>query len=288
MLEALGSSAGLVIAFTIINDHYYPTQTRRIISYLMLAFAIIPGIATLIGGTLIAHFHWLSCFYFLLIYGLLLIIPAKLLAETAIKVDQQALNINHIRRNYLAAFNNTLLRNSALFYGLTVLCVYAYAASAPFIGIKYLHIAPETYGLLGLIPYVGTALGALVSGYLSHTHSARSLVKVGAMIELIGAVLLAGAFGFNYVNVLSLIGCGFIFMFGGCLVMSNMASIASSAIEDKANASAVMNFISVSMAVCGTLLLAIIPGSAIFKLPLIFMAALILMAGVWRCVPKQG
>ncbi len=76
MLEALGSSAGLVIAFTIINDHYYPQQARRIIAYLMLAFAVVPGIATFIGGLLVSHWHWITCFYFLLIYGLILIIPA--------------------------------------------------------------------------------------------------------------------------------------------------------------------------------------------------------------------
>src|SRR5579863_5021478 len=49
LLEALGSSAGLVIAFTIISDHYYPEQARRVIAYLMLAFAIVPGVAVFIG-----------------------------------------------------------------------------------------------------------------------------------------------------------------------------------------------------------------------------------------------
>lgn len=115
MLEALGSSAGLVLSFTIISDHYYPEQARRIVAYLMLAFAIVPGIATFIGGFLVTHFHWISCFYFLLIYGLLLIIPATLLHETATELKEDALYFTQLFKNYHIAIQNKLLLTTTLF-----------------------------------------------------------------------------------------------------------------------------------------------------------------------------
>src|SRR3990167_8505435 len=115
LLEALGSSAGLVISFAIVNDHYFPEQARRIIAYMMLAFAVIPGIATLTGGLLVSNFHWLSCFYFLLVYGLLIALPVSRLHETALTLDKTALQINTIKQNYAVAFKNKKLRNTTFF-----------------------------------------------------------------------------------------------------------------------------------------------------------------------------
>src|SRR3990167_8580547 len=71
-LEAAGSSAGLAVSVAMINDYYFEEDARRILGLLMLAFAIIPGIAIAIGGALVQFINWEACFYYLLIYGLLL------------------------------------------------------------------------------------------------------------------------------------------------------------------------------------------------------------------------
>jgi DHA1 family bicyclomycin/chloramphenicol resistance-like MFS transporter len=66
-LEAIGSSAGLAISFAMINDFYFETQARKITGLLMLAFAIVPGVATAVGGILVQYIGWRACFYFLLV-----------------------------------------------------------------------------------------------------------------------------------------------------------------------------------------------------------------------------
>jgi MFS family permease len=281
MLEALGSSAGLVISFTIISDHYYPEQARRIIAYLMLAFAIVPGFATLIGGTLVAHFHWISCFYFLLIYGLVMIVPAYRLAETATTLNKYALHYREIRTNYSVAFKNRLLRNTTLFFGLSGMCIYTYVACAPFIAIDYIKISPEKYGLIGLIPYIGTALGSLVSAQLSPVLTVITLMRIGFILDIIASIALGVFFYLGFVNTLVLVLCGFVLMFGNCLIVGNGSSIATATSEDKANASAVMNFINVGMVTLGTFILALMPGSPIVKLPIIFFMVMIIMLMMW-------
>lgn len=287
LLEALGSSAGLVTSFTIVNDHYYPEDARKIISYMMLAFAVVPGIATLIGGALVSHYHWISCFYFLLVYGLLLIVPVMRLAETIATKDTKALSANKILKNYLLAIKNKRLRLTAIFFGLTSMCIYVYAASAPLIAISYLHFSTSTFGLLGLIPFIGTGLGALTSAKLSQRFSSKILIKAGLMIEFIATILMCILFYLNVVNLFLLITFGFIFMFGGCIIISNAASDASTQLEDKANASAIMNFINIGMAVLGTFILAVTSGSPILKLPTIFLIAMIIMFGLWQFLPKK-
>lgn len=281
LLEALGSSAGLVISFTIIGDHYYPEQARRIVAYLMLAFAIVPGVATFIGGVLVTHYHWISCFYFLLVYGLLLFIPAYCLLETATELKKDALQLRQIIKNYRIAFNNKLLVTTTFFFGLSSMCVYIYVASAPFVAIDYLKISPQAYGLIGLIPFMGTALGSLISVRLSLLLSATALMRTGLIVNAISAILLTTLFYLGIINLTVLILCGFILMFGNCLLVGSGASIATSTSADKANASAIMNFINVGMVMLGTFILALAPGSPNTKFPIIFSLIIFLMVIVW-------
>ena len=53
------------------------------------------------------------------------------------------------------------------------MCVYAYAATVPFIAIHTLQISPQKFGAIGLIPYVGTALGAIAAPYLGKMLSTK-------------------------------------------------------------------------------------------------------------------
>src|SRR3990167_443019 len=61
LLEALGSSAGLAISFAMINDYYFEEQARKMTGLLMLAFAIVPGVATAVGGILVQYLGWRAC-----------------------------------------------------------------------------------------------------------------------------------------------------------------------------------------------------------------------------------
>ncbi len=277
MLEALGSSAGFVISFTIINDYYFPDHARKVISRMMLAFAIIPGVAVFVGGALVTHFGWLGCFYFLLLYGLALAIPVYRLTETVKTLDFHALKTHHLIHNYRIAFMNPLLRNGAFLFGLVAMTIYIFSAASPIIAIHELKLNAQTFGLIGLIPYIGTGLGALTSSYLSKKHSPLFLIRFGWLIQVVGGVSLAILFYTHFVCLTVLIGCGFIFMFGGCIIMSNASALATSKSEDRANAVAMMNFICMGFATLGTLLLALLPGLQSHKLPNLWLVLVIIM-----------
>jgi DHA1 family bicyclomycin/chloramphenicol resistance-like MFS transporter len=241
----------------------------------------VPGIATFIGGILTTHFRWISCFYFLLIYGLFLIIPAKLLAETAQELQKDAIHIRQVLKNYCIALNNKLLISTTFFFALSGMCVYLYIASSPFIAIDTLGLSPQAYGAIGLIPFIGTALGSLVSVALASRFSAKELMLFGFIIDLIAMIGLTVLFYFSIINLTTLIGAGFILMLGNSIIVGNGASIATSTSEDKANASAMMNFINIGMLVVGTFLLAVSPGTPIIKLPIGFLIAILIMGIAW-------
>lgn len=276
-LEALGSSAGLVIAYTMINDYYYPPEARRVISYMTLAFAIMPGVATLVGSVLIAHFHWIGCFYFMLVYGLTLIIPVSFLKETALTLDPNALHVRDMRTNYQRVSHNRLMMYAAIIWGLATMGVYVYAASAPLIAIRYFHMSEEAYGFVGFIPFFGTALGSIVSAALSGKLPAAALVKLGFLMLAVAVILFADFFYCGPLNIFTLLFPATIYMFGACIMGANLASIGSAMVADKANGTAVMMFVNISLSVCGTLMLALIPGTQIIKMPLLFLLIVMVM-----------
>ena len=81
-LFALGATAGLQVIYTVIGDLYVPPKSIQIASYMTLVFAMSPSISTTIGGFLTEYLGWQSCFYFLLIYCLVLIFLCRFLPET--------------------------------------------------------------------------------------------------------------------------------------------------------------------------------------------------------------
>ena len=284
-LEAIGSSAGLAISFAMINDFYFENQARKITGLLMLAFAIVPGIATAVGGILVQYIGWRSCFYFLLIYGLILLIPVYRLPETLSKKDLNATRVKNIFSNYVQKFLNKKLIGFACISGFSSACVYVFGAEGPFIGIHILHTPPAIYGLLSLTPFIGTFIGALIVVRLSKLNP-LSAFKMAFSIELTATIVLLILFIFHYVSLMTLlIPMGF-FCIGHPIIGGSVLPLSMMQSEDKANASAVMNFATCAMPVIMTFLMGMLHVMHAWIMPVIFLLALTFMISVYRFITR--
>ena len=275
-LEALGSSAGLVVCFTMINDFYYKDQARVVTSLLMMAFAIVPGMATLIGGFVVQYADWQGCFYFLLIYGLLLTIPVWRLPETVSQIDHHALHYQHVSKNYWSVLRHKKLIGYGLLYGFTSACVYLFGAEGPFIGINVLHTSPALYGVLGLLPFVGTLLGSIVAVRLAKADP-KLVLRLGFSCLLLGALVMLICFVFKAVSMITLLLPAGIMFLGVPMMVSTASASGMQEVEDKGNGSAVLNFVGMSMPVLMTFMLGTLHVSAAWILPLLMLVSLGLM-----------
>jgi Bcr/CflA subfamily drug resistance transporter len=287
LLEALGSSAGLVVCFTLINDFYYPKEARRVTGMMMVAFAIVPGVAIAIGGLLTQYLSWQACFYFLLFYGLVLIYPAIRMPETMSQADPHAFHYQHIFKKYGEIFLNKKLVGYALCSGFSSACIYVFGAEGPFIGIHLLHIAPATYGLLGLTPFIGTLIGCLINIRFTHIDSMHML-KLAFFLELIAALIMLFSFIFHFISLTTLLLPMGLLCMGHPILSGTALSLAMTQTEDRSNGSAVANFVAMSMPVVMTLLLGALHASAAWGLPLIFLIALGLMLNVYIWLLKDN
>lgn len=279
-LLALGASVGLKITFTLVNECYPPKIAAQKISYLILAFAITPGLSVALGGVLNAFFGWQSCFYAGAAYGLILFYLSTRLPETKVVLDKNALKLKHLSIAYWSQFKNTQLIAGGLLMGCAACFVYVFAALAPFIAINLHGMTSIQYGFANLLPSLGLVLGALVGAQIAKKYSQFGIIFTGIAISLLGALLIFLLMLLDLPILFSLFLPIMIMYFGSCFVTANASAIAMSQVEDKAHGSAVMNFINVGAPTLVVLSLGLFPAKSLL-LPSIYIVLCVLMMGVF-------
>lgn len=273
---ALGSGVGLKMTFTLVNETYEPMIASQKLAYLMIAFAITPGLGVMIGGFLSLHFGWESTFYASAVYGVILLLLAIRLPETKNVLELDALKFDHLVSGYLAQFKNGQLIAGGLLMGGATCFVYVFAALAPFIAINMMHMDVSAYGTANLLPPIGLVLGSLISAQLSKKLKPELIIKLGIIIALIGSVVMLSLMLINTSPLLALFVPMMFCYFGLALVFANASSIAMSNTVDKAHGSAVMNFINMGLVTIIVLCIGEISINS-FLLPALFITICIFM-----------
>jgi predicted MFS family arabinose efflux permease len=276
-IMALGTSVGLKIAFTIIGDVYEESKAAKVISNLVMAFALVPSFALAIGGFLTEYFNWQSCFYFTALYCLFVLLLCTRLQETGKKQEHAALQPLQILKGYLNVLKNPFFITATVLIGLGSSIILTFTVKAPFIGIELLNLSPEAFGLLSMIPPFGLILGSLAYRALSTHLKPIQMTFIGvSWVFLIAATVLA-LFSFGIINVWTLfIPMPFMIM-GTVLSYTHSSALVMGTAVNKSNTSAMMNFMNVASTVVWLFALGAIYPQNILIMPIFFFVMGILM-----------
>ncbi|MBS0359135.1 MAG: multidrug effflux MFS transporter [Proteobacteria bacterium] len=286
-LTAIGASAGLVMSFTLIHDCYSVDESRRMVSYAIMGFAIMPGVSVALGGLLVQHFGWQGCFYFPVFYGLFLLGLVSFLPETLKPESKQTLNLTQSLKNYSVLLKDKILMRYALTMGVSGAIVYSYNAQAPFLGIDTMKLSPEIFGLFNLLPSLGFFLGSFCSAQISKHFKAHDALKIGLSFIFLGITAMVLFFVNHWINPYGFFISSTVVFFGLTFMFSNASSLATGHITDKSNASGMMNFINVSFCFLGVLLLQAIHSENILTLPLLLVTFFVMMAYLARAFTRS-
>lgn len=275
-LLALGSGVGLKMAFTLVNEAYEPKIASQKISYVMLSFAITPGLAIALGGILNTHFGWMSCFYACALYGLILLFLTFRLPTFQETLDREAFKISHLIYAYKIPFQKIQFIARSLLMGLGTSFIYVFAALTPFIAIDLLGMTSQQYGLANILPPIGLIAGSLTSSQLAKRFPLELIIRIGIIISFIGTLMMLIAISLHSHVLLSIFIPTMIIYFGLCLILANTSSLAMNQVTDKAHGSAVMNFINMGTATILVLLLGIFPIHELL-LPITYLALCVVM-----------
>ncbi len=258
-ITAMGACVGLMMSFTIISDFFHEHQARVLISYLLTAFAIMPGISVTLGGYLTSYFGWISTFYFLIAYGVIIALMTTTLPETATCFNQNALKISHILQSYKKVIRDKKLICYAMIMGGCTAGTYLFSGMAPFISMHFIGLTPKQYGLFNIIPSMGLLIGGLLSAKLAKVITAKTAIFMGILTALLGALCLLLLFGLSKLSAMDLfIPIAFVQMCN-TLVFPNASTLASRNTQDKSSASAMMNFLNLSTAVVFVFIGSVVP-----------------------------
>lgn len=280
-IQALGCAVTLKIGYTMIGDLHAGSTATKVLSYSMLAYAILPGIGTAIAGFLTPRFGWQGGFWFFLFFTILLILLCFFLPETLSKRDLEALQIKKIVASYAAQFKDLYLVLWSCLMGLSTALIFIFSQEAPFIAIDLIGISSQEYGVFYLIPAFGIAAGSLITAWLSEKMSASNGMLAGIGVIAFGTILTGAFFLSGWVNGWSLFLPQVFVQLGDALLYTNASSQGISEAKDKSNASAVMLFINSFIGMLGTFLMGSLVPRALMSIPVVFIAIAAIMLAIW-------
>ncbi|MES2217337.1 MAG: MFS transporter [Pseudomonadota bacterium] len=285
-LLAVGSGVGFKMTFTLVNECYEPKIASQKISYLMLAFAIIPCLATALGGLLTDYYGWISCFYAGAVYGLILLALVMRLPETQRNLNFDALKVKNIIQSYLYQFKNIRLITGGLLMGSAITFLYVFSAVAPFVAINIFGLNSKQYGMGTVLSAFGLILGSIISARLVKRHAFIEIIRFGIFVIIIGTIVMIITMLMHLTVLFTLFIPIMIISFGKCFIVSNASTYAMSHISDTAQGSAVMNFINIGLTTIIIIVLGLFPIN-ILLLPMIYFLMCIMLIIIYKLLASD-
>ena len=278
LITALGAASGLVCTFMLINEWLPESQRKEALAYSVLSFALGVGVAVMLGGLITDYWYWQGCFWFLLVHGFIMLLGTWLFSETLITPKQ--MNILMIINDYYAAFTSTKLFVFSLVVGYCSAVSYCFSAAGPQIAHTILTLSPSRYGYWNGINIIGIVLGSIFSKQLMGRISVSQLITVGFIGLAIGIVNLFTIWWIGSHSALwFFISSSSLYLFSSFLYAGG-AFVASNALDDKANAAAMMSFVNMCFATISVILMGYLFSNPLLSFAIILSAIWVLVAGL--------
>jgi DHA1 family bicyclomycin/chloramphenicol resistance-like MFS transporter len=242
-VQALGSSAGLVISRAIVSDLYPREKMVRMIAYLTMVMVVAPTVSPLLGGVLVDAFGWRGPFVFMAVAGLAILwIAWRLLPETRRPVGTHPDAAAMFRRA------GTLLRRPIfagyVLQGVIVFSVHlVFISITPYIMVTGLGRPPTEYGTYFVLVAGGYFLGNFSVTRFAARRAAPALLKVGVGISTAATLVALGLAWVGLKHPLWLFVPIGVMAFGHGITLPNVsASVVGLAPESAGLASSLLGF----------------------------------------------
>ena len=191
LVQAIGGSAGIVLARAMVRDVFSREKSASVISYITMAFVVAPMIAPVLGGFLEQYAGWRTGFSLLAILGAIVLVAAWFtLPEThhARGTDPQ-----NFFRNAGHLFALPKFRNYVFTLSFTSCVFFAFLGGAPHIMVDVLKRTPLEYGLWFATVSAAYMAGNFLSGRYTIKFGIDPMMLAGCVVTLLGGLLCLAA-----------------------------------------------------------------------------------------------
>jgi DHA1 family 2-module integral membrane pump EmrD-like MFS transporter len=193
LIQGIGSGCTIALCRAILRDRFQMRELASAASYLSMGFAIGLGFSPIIGAFLQNHFNWQADFYFLSIFGLLLLVATWYwLPETLVKKENDSTFNSFLMgtlRDYRMIIQDKLLWKFLVGGLFAYAVVITYNTMSPFLIQNVLGYSAVTFGWMSTLIAIPYYFAAITN---------RSLVlKIGSQPIFLGGnlvILFSGIF----------------------------------------------------------------------------------------------
>lgn len=189
-VQGLAAGAGIIVGRAIIRDSQEGPEAQRLMSLVTMIFGIAPAIAPVIGGWLQSTVGWRAIFWFLTLYGaMLLMVALRRLPETHPPAARQPFHAGPLLANYRKLGSDPKLVLLCLIVGFNFSGFFLYIVSAPAVIYDLLGLDEHGFPWLFVPGIGGVMFGAFISGRVASRLSPRQTVLTGYWIMSVAAAL---------------------------------------------------------------------------------------------------
>ena len=190
-LQALGGSAGMVIARAVVSDRFDSLGSARALSRMMLVMGVAPILAPLMGGQLLDLWNWRAIFWSMAGYGVLcLALCARGLPESLPAARRHAMSWRVRLTGFAELFRQRSFIAPALTGGFAMAVMFAYIAGSPFVFIDLYGVSPSHYGWLFGLNAFGLIAGSQWNARLLRRHAPGWVLDRGLKVLVAATVAL--------------------------------------------------------------------------------------------------
>lgn len=245
ILQGAAASGGMIAGRAMVRDAYDAQTAHRMISYVMMLFALAPAIAPVFGGWLHDLFGWRSVFYFLALYGISMwLLTIRFLGETLPNEHRQSIHPVQIGRLY----RDVLMKRRFLFLVFTLGTAFGglflYIAGSPTVIYDFLGLGVDSFGVQFIPMTSGIIIGSFVSSRLTHRFNAQTLVTTSIVILGLACSLNLVQAWWLPINIYTLIAPQVVYAFGIAFLMPGITVMAMDCFpQNRGAATAVQSFV---------------------------------------------
>ncbi|MBK8797965.1 MAG: Bcr/CflA family multidrug efflux MFS transporter [Anaerolineales bacterium] len=190
-LQALGSSAGVVIGRSVVRDRFDERESARMYSFLVLVMGVAPITAPLIGGQLLVAFGWRAIFFVLAAFGLLCLLMVWFgLEESLPEARRTREGLGHALRGYGALLADRRYMGFALAGGLASAAMFAYISGSAFVFIELNGVSPDRFGFFFGANAFGLIAASQLNRWLLARYTSTRLLTAALSVTATAALLL--------------------------------------------------------------------------------------------------
>jgi len=226
ILQGFSASGGFIASRAMIRDAHDAGSAHKAMSQVTLLFAIAPAIAPILGAWLHDHLGWRSVFWFLTLFGVLLVVMTVFIEETLASELRRSFHPVSVFRVYASTLMHRQFPAMTLSLSFTFAGAFVYIAGAPTVIYDFLGLGSDDFGLQFIPMVAGLMTGAFVSSRMAQRLPPARIVFIGFSVMALAVMLNLLQVNLLDARVVNVIGPLVVYVFGLAIMMPALTILA--------------------------------------------------------------